>query len=365
MNKNEQYLRALYYAVDSPTAFTGLGALWRQIKKDKKDKEITKDALTEWLNEQYTYSMHRPYKHPSVYRKIIASGIDDLWQADLVEMREFSDSNEGYNYLLCVIDCYSKYAWVEPLKTKTGLETSKGFERIFQQSSRCPNNLHFDEGKEFYNAIVKSLLNERDINFYSTFSDKKACIVERFNRTLKSRMWKYFTNKETRKWIDILQQLVDDYNKSFHSTIKMTPVQASKAENSRLVWYNIYGSYLVAEYGPPKFKEGQTVRISKYKGIFDKGYLPNFTEEFFKIKHVSIGRPTVYKLEDLKQEDVNGIFYESELSPYNETEETTYNVEKVVGRKTIKGKKYVLVKYKGWPDKFDEWLPQENISLLA
>jgi hypothetical protein len=360
----EQYLRGLYYGLDSPVAYTSFTALWRQIENDKKDKEITKDKLTKWLNEQYTYSLHRPYRRPSVYRKVMTPGIDDVWQADLVEMREFADSNEGFNYLLCVIDCYSKYAWVQPLKTKTGLETSTAFEKIFEQSSRRPINIHFDEGKEFYNERVKTILEKRNINYYSTFSDKKACIVERFNRTLKSRMWKYFTANETRKWIDVVGKLAEDYNNTFHSTIKMTPAEASKPENSRVVWNNIYGSYLAAKYELPKFKEGQTVRISKYKSIFDKGYLPNYTEEFLKIKTVVMGRPPIYKLEDLKGEELNGIWYDSELSPYNETENSSYKVEKVLGKKTIKGQKYVLVKYKGWPDKFNEWLPQQNIEAL-
>ena len=187
----EQYLRSLYYDLDSPTSYTSLSNLWRKIKKDKKDKEINKDDLKKWLEEQYTYSLHKPYKRPSVYRKTITPGIDDLWQADLVEMREFADFNSGYNYLLCVIDCYSKYAWTEAMKTKTGAETAKAFEKIFEQG-RIPQNLQFDQGKEFYNDKVKSLLNENGINFYSTDSDKKEATVELFNRTLKSRMWKYF-----------------------------------------------------------------------------------------------------------------------------------------------------------------------------
>ena len=358
----EQYLRQLYYDLDSPTSYTSLTNLWRKIKEDKKDKEISRDDLKKWLQEQYTYSLHKPYKKPTVYRKTISKGVDDLWQADLVEMREFADDNEGLNYLLCVIDCYSKFGWVETLKTKTGSEVAEAFEKIFQKG-RVPVNLQFDQGKEFYNEKVKSLLKDRNINYYSTDSDKKAAIVERFNRTLKSRMWKYFTAKETRKWTDILQKLVDDYNNSYHSTIKMSPVEASKPENSQLVWYNIYGAYLASGYGVPKFKVGQTVRISKYKTTFEKGYLPTFTEEFFKIREVVIGRPTVYKLEDMKGEELTGIFYEDELSPYTETDETTFKVEKVLGRKTLKGKKYVLVKYKGWPEKFNEWLPAESVSI--
>src|SRR5208282_596844 len=98
----ELYLRQMYYDANSPISYTSLNNLWRKIKQDKKDKDISLEELKKWLEEQYTYSLHKPYKRPSIYRKTITPGIDDLWQADLVEMREFSDSNEGYNYLLCV-----------------------------------------------------------------------------------------------------------------------------------------------------------------------------------------------------------------------------------------------------------------------
>lgn len=159
MDSNEQYLRKLYYGIDSSTAYTGKTSLWRQIKQDGKDKEITLDDLQRWLEEQYTYTLHKPYKKPSAYKKTITPGIDDQWQADLVEMREFSDTNDGFNYMLCVIDCYSKYAWVEALKTKTGLEVSKAFEKIFEKG-RVPTKIQFDEGREFYNETVKSLLED-------------------------------------------------------------------------------------------------------------------------------------------------------------------------------------------------------------
>ena len=138
----EQYLRNLYYDLESPTSYTSLTNLWRKIKEDKKETEISKDQLKTWLQEQYTYSLHKPYKKPKIYRKTITHGIDDMWQADLVEMREFADSNDGYVYLLCVIDCFSKYAWVEPLKTKTGSEVAQVFERIFEKG-RLPKLLQF------------------------------------------------------------------------------------------------------------------------------------------------------------------------------------------------------------------------------
>jgi hypothetical protein len=133
------------------------------------------------------------------------------------------------------------------------------------------------KAKEFYNRHIESLL--KDIEFFSTHAGQKASIVERFNRTLRSRMWQYFTSKETRKWTDIVQNMVDNYNNTYHRTIKMSPVEASRRENSLTVWNNIYGAYLTEKYGSPAYKVGQAVRICKYKSVFDKGYLPNFTEE--------------------------------------------------------------------------------------
>src|SRR5271155_4076111 len=167
------------------------------------------------------------YKKPHTYRKTMVNNVNVQWQADLVEMREFSETNAGYNYLLTVIDCFSRYAWIAPLKTKTGLETSKAFDNMFEKGC-VPSKMQFDEGKEFYNKNVQELFKMREISFFSTFSDKKAAIVERFNRTLKSRMWKYFTKHETRIWIDVVQNIVNGYNNTYHTTTKKTPSEANK-----------------------------------------------------------------------------------------------------------------------------------------
>jgi len=137
---------------------------------------------------------------------------------EIVEMREFSDFNDGYNYLLCVIDCYSKFAWCQKLKIKTGVEVKKAFEKILN-NGRTPDKIQYDKGKKFYNEKVKNLFKDKGIEYFSTDSDKKASIVERFNRTLKTRMWKYFTTHETRRWIDTYDRLVEGYNNTFHRSV--------------------------------------------------------------------------------------------------------------------------------------------------
>ena len=150
----EQYLRKLYYDLDRNIAYTSESQLWTQIKRDK--KQITKDELKKWLAEQNTVTLHKQYNKPRIYRKTRVNKVNEQWQADLVEMREFAEMNKGYNYMLTVIDCFSRSAWIKPLKTKTGVETSKAFEDIFIQiEGRIPEKIHFDDGKEFYNKNVK------------------------------------------------------------------------------------------------------------------------------------------------------------------------------------------------------------------
>jgi len=136
------------------------------------------------------------------------------------------------------------------------------------------------KGKNSTTAQLE-LLEKEGIEYFSTNSVKKAAIVERFNRTLKARMWKYFTEKNTKNWLPVLHKSVHSYNNTTHSSVRMTPIQASMEENHNIVWWNLYGDTVVRTYGHAKYKPGQTVRISKYQSIFGKGYLPNFTEELF------------------------------------------------------------------------------------
>ena len=154
-------------------------------------------------------------------------GTDETWQADLVDMKKYYQVNRGFTFLLTVIDIVSKYAWAIPLKNKEGSTLKKSFNDLLKKG-RVPVNLQVDKGTEFYNKNVKSLLKEYKINLYSSYSHLKALIVERFNRTLKTEMWKKFTLNGNNKWIDILDDLMKKYNKRIHRTIKMRPIDVNK-----------------------------------------------------------------------------------------------------------------------------------------
>ncbi len=150
-------------------------------------------------------------------------------------MRHFEKQNNGYKYLLTVIDVFSKFAWAIPLKVKTGKQMIELFQNIFKD--RKPKKLWTDAGKEFINKDFKNFLSDNEIELYQTYNEGKAVVIERFNRTLKEKMWKKFTETDNNKYLEILPKLVSNYNNIIHSTIKMTPTDASKIENKIKISY--------------------------------------------------------------------------------------------------------------------------------
>lgn len=310
----------MYY--DPKTGYSGINELVR--KSGLPEKEVQ-----EFLNQQNVYTLHRPAKKNFETRRVYAHYIDQQWQADLVEMIPYAEENNGFRYLLTVIDCFSKYAWAVPIHYKKGEMVSKAFKVIFTRSihpdptikGRVPNKIQTDLGKEFYNKDVQDLFKKYNIVHFSTHSNEKASIVERFNRTLKEKMWKYFTEKQTYKWTDVLNDLMYNYNHSYHRSIKMTPFEASKNINIKQVDDNLFKNETKSKVLKPRFKIGDKVRINKYKSIFAKGYMPNYTTEIFKIDKVLLNKKDkkypqdkiTYKIKALDDEEILGIFYEEEL----------------------------------------------------
>ncbi|KAE9523779.1 hypothetical protein AGLY_015839, partial [Aphis glycines] len=181
-------------------------------------------------------------------------------------------------------------------KTKTACEVTGAMTKIL--ISRSPKLLQVDNGKEFYNLKFDMLMTKHNIKKYSTYSTTKACFVERFNRTLKTNMYREFTAQGSHKWLSILPILIDNYNNSKHRTIGMTPVQAE--ENPALV--TLKQRTIVNR--KVKFHVGDKVRISTQKGIFTKGFLPNWSTEMFAIVKINKTEPPTYQLHDYHDEPI-------------------------------------------------------------
>ena len=308
-------------------------------------------------SQQLAGELHKPIARNFRKRRVISYGVDKIWTADLVEIQKYSKWNKGIKYLLMVIDVFSKYGWIEPLKDKKTESVSLAFDKIFKKSKRKPEKLWTDKGSEFISKHFKALLKKHNITLYHTQNEEKSSIVERWNKTMKNKMWKMFlANNNTVYWVK-LDKLVDDYNNTYHSSIKMTPTEASKKENEKQVFANLYEDEIYLKPKKPKFSIGDTVRISKYKRrVFDNGYTPNWTEEVFVIDKLNLTKPVTYHVVDLLGEKVEGSFYEKELQ---KAKQQTFRIEKIIRRDNKKKK--ALVKWKGYSDKFNSWVSFKDL----
>lgn len=309
--------------------------------------KIDSDKKRQVVNE-----IHKPARINFKRRKVIIKGLSDLFQADLVEMIPYAKENNGYKYILITINCFSKFVWASPLKSKAGSEVAQAMEKVF--TKQCPKNLQTDMGGEFFNKHFEKLTKKYKVNHYSVFSEKKASIVERVNRTLKNLMWKEFSMQGNYCWINLLKQIVKKYNNTKHRTIGMRPSEVTKKNEQELLKtaYN----HIKLAHADSKLKVGDHVRISKIRGVFDKKYMPNWSTEIFVIQKVQLTNPTTYLLKDINNRDIQGGFYKEQLQKVRYPD--VYLVEKVLKRKGNK----LFVKWLGFSDKHNSWINKVDVA---
>lgn len=334
-----------YFDPKHPGSFGGVQTFKRHVV----GKIKTRDIISR-LQKEDAYTLHKPVRKTFRRRKTFTVGIDNLWQADLADLSKLSKYNDNNKYLLTCIDVFSKRAWVVPLKTKTGTSLTDAFSTLL--TDRRPVYLQTDKGTEFLNKNFQSLLRANGIKFYTTENaDIKASVVERFNRTLKTKMWKYFTYKNTYRYVDVLRDLVHSYNNTYHRSIDMPPAQVN-AENEEYVRKRLFGGKRPA--AKWKYSVGDRVRISEARMAFKKGYLPSWSDEIFAISCRAATDPVTYELVDSNDEKIKGTFYEEELQKVTK-EDDVYKVEKVLKTRKRGGKTEHFVKWKGYDDSFNSW----------
>ena len=237
-------------------------------------------------------------------RKVYSQFRDNIWGADLADMQSLNKKNKGIKYLLCAIDLFSKYAFVVPLKGKKGISIVNAFNKIMKQSKRKPNKMWVDQGSEFYNNVFKKWLSDNDIIMHSTYNEGKSVVAERFTRTLKNKLYKHMTATGKNVYYDVLDDVVNKYNNTKHSTIKMKPVDVKDNKRVYIDEHNEKDS---------RFKVSDKVRISKFKNIFAKGYTSNWSKEIFIVDKINDKVPYTYNIKDLNGKKIIGSFYDKEL----------------------------------------------------
>lgn len=354
-----RYLNDIYFNPEHEASFGGVEKLYKFVREDGRYR-LSRKQIREWLEGIDTYTLHKPARRRFSRSRVIVGGMDDQWQMDLVDMSALSRYNSGYRYLLTCIDILSKFAWVVPIKDKRGKSLVSALKIIFK-TQRSPLKIQTDKGTEFTNRIFQTFLKEKDIEFFTTENETKASVVERFNRTLKEKMWKYFTHSNTLKYTRILPKLLRAYNNAHHRSIKTKPVLVTK-KNEGIIWQRLYGdqSWALRKQNRPRYEKGERVRISKMKRTFEKGYLPNWTEEVYTVSGRKHRDLPVYHLTDDNNEQLKGTFYEPELQRVRKDKADKYRVEKILRRRKRGGKTEYFVKFLGYPDTFNAWV--DNID---
>ena len=345
---------AVYYDVNHPSGYTGSAA-----KLARAVPGSTVARARWWMSSQDTFTLYKYARKRFTHAQIYVEGMDHQWAADLIDVQSLADDNGGLKYLLTVIDTLSKHAWVTPLPNKTAATVADALEDIFTRG-RVPKRLRTDRGKEFLGGPVQSLLKAHNITFFTADNYTKEAVVERFNKSLRARLWRYFHATNTRRYADVLQNIVRAYNGSKHSSIGMAPADVDY-KNQHKAWTKLYGHMLA----PRKKKKGKIttgleqgdrVRISKEKHTFEQGYKTNWSREIFVIDKVIVlpaGGGFKYKLVDTRGEEVLGSFQKEELQKVRIVPWEVHSVAK----RTARGKH---VTWRGLPRTLTTFLPNHS-----
>jgi hypothetical protein len=356
-----EYLESIYYDPLHPGSYGGLQKFWSAIKADN-HYNLTHKQVSAWLKQQEAFVRHQA--PPKVYprQKILMSSMDEQWDGDLLSMIQFAKKNNGYKYLAVFIDIFSRYIWVEPMKTKTGGEMVQVLARIFKKG-RKPLNLRTDRGTEYTNNIVQHYLKRQGTHHFVAYNPIHASYAERVIRTLKGKLYRFFTDRQTHRYIDYLGDIVDGYLNTVHNTTEMRPIDITD-KNSQDVYEKLYLPQQLAEERKPvkyKFEIADKVYLLMDRGTFNKGYKETYFQEIFEIIRRTPTHPPRYKIVDLLKEEIRGSFYEQQLVKVTYNVNELFRIEKVLRyRKTDKGKE-ALVRWQGYPPKFDRWISVDEL----
>lgn len=360
----DNYLTKSYYTKKNPASYSGPVKLWNHIKSDPgKPLDLNFKMLKKWYDLQDTHNIHKIPVKRFKRESIIVEYMDQEWDADLITLNDLKRYNDGYSYILACIDLFSRFVWCVSLKVKSGEEVMAAFKSIFSKGRKC-EILRTDRGGEFVNNTVKSYFKEIGVYQIFTYNELHANYIERWNRTLQNKMYKYFYEHQTLRYIDVLQDFVVSYNSTTHSTINMAPKDVTEA-NARDIYERIYIPILEKSSGQKlqyKFSIGDIVRLTYNVKAFQRGYKEHYTEELFKIVRRIPSYPPRYKLVDMMDEEITGSFYEQEMLKVLLENNVEYKIDRVISKKKIGGVLHALVSWYGYPEKFRSYVPVSQLK---
>ena len=376
----EEYLREIWYDPKHPASFAGPLKLYQVVKKEGKYK-IGMKKIKQFLQNQDAYSLQRRVLRKNMKRRqVVVDGTDSLWQMDLAFFENISEYNHGIKFLLVVVDVFSRFLWVEPIKNRKAKTVIEAFQKILNKG-RSPQSVTSDRGAEFYNKYMKAFLAKKKIHIYYTLNETKANYAERYIQTLRNRLVRMMTHQQSFKYVTILQDVVDSINHTPNRALNgRTPASVNKNNESE-VRLDAYLARTGTKIGPEKpvkqtntkkrkrkksvFKLniGDNVRISHLKRPFQRDYQQKWTEEIFIITDRRLSQEIpVYKLKDMMNDPVIGSFYEKELQRVEIKENQVWRIDKIIKKRKIRGQEEAWVSWLGYPKKFNSWIASSALQ---
>ena len=311
----------------------------------------------EWKKQLASELLRKPHKK-FTRRSVFSPKVDSIWTADLADIHKYSTVNNDYNFILVILDVFSRFAWALPIKNKTATEVANAFESVFNSGAVC-QRLWTDRGREFYNRKAKKLFADRGVTLYSTHNEPKAMIAERFIRTLRKKIEENFILTDSTVWYNALDRIISEYNNHGHRYLHgMSPIDARKPENAHFVYKCQFEKKYTEKDRSPVYSVGDTVRISLVKQLFEKDSTASWSEEIFKIRELVFTDRVLYKLEDMTGEPLDGNFYPEQLQLTNQS---IYRVDSILQRRVRNGVPQVYVKWTGYSSKFNSWEPADAV----
>lgn len=366
----EGILKNYYFSTSNPAAYSSPEKVYRVLRK-RYPGQFSRYFIQKWLDSIDAYSVQKQVRQKFKTPKVRVTSIDSQFDADLSDVSNIAKENDGIRYLLFVIDIFSRFLWVKPLKNKTAKSVLAGLKEVFKK--RKPIRLRVDKGSEFVNRWVRKYLEDIGVYLFVTQNVKKANYVERVQKTFRILLWRFLRHKRNYRYIDNLQELVDNYNGTPHRSLNFTAPEDVNKSNEADLWAYMYlrkpakdaKSTLKKRLIRYKFKTDDLVRISYTKHPFRRAYQQQYTTEIFRVdkRYRKQGIP-MYKLKDWNNEPIVGSFYTAELTRVSKDVDGLFFIEKVLKRRKRGAKTQLYVKWDGYPKPMNSWVDEDTVQTI-
>jgi Integrase core domain/Chromo (CHRromatin Organisation MOdifier) domain len=348
----------VYYSLDRPSTFAGLQQVQRELKG-----RYNVGKIKRFLMSQDPYTLLKPTARKFARAKIYAPYRNYLWESDVLVLTNFSKYNNGYGYISASIDVFTKKVRLFLMKDQSSKSIKESFEAMF--STVKPVKLRTDQAKAYLSKSIQSYLKALNVQHYTSYDIGHCQTIERFFRTLRQYLWHYMVTENTYRYIDVLDHFLESYHNRYHRSIKMTPNRADEPGMWAAVHRNLYREEFQKRKTSHKYKPGQLCRISLHRVTFQKETnIYRWSEEIFRVHELIHGPFPYYRLAEYDGTVLKGLFHEKEIQPIEKEMDAQYTVEKVIRTKNVRGKRWYLVKYRGYADRYNQWVREDQLVHL-